>query len=186
LVFAAAAIAAIVASAGAKAAAPAYCALYAREYAVDTVQPAAAAGMLQSVQDQAYYRCLNQDEDPPLPKASAYFGTGIANTLATATPDPSAVINKSATPPLPRQSPAAPAVAASVTAPVAPAPTAKPAAPVIQARASAATQAPYRGSGLTAWTQEWMDWCSQNFPNSWDAKSGTILHYGSDSRELCR
>jgi hypothetical protein len=57
----------------ASAASPAYCALYAREYAIDTVQPAAAIGLRQSVEDQAYYRCLNQDDDPPLPTASAYF-----------------------------------------------------------------------------------------------------------------
>src|SRR5438105_174033 len=58
----------------AQAASPTYCALYGREYAIATVQPGAAPGMLQSVQNQAYYRCLNQDEDPPLPQTSAYFG----------------------------------------------------------------------------------------------------------------
>jgi hypothetical protein len=61
------------ATVAASAASPAYCALYAREYAIDTVQPVAAIGLRQSVEDQAYYRCLNQDEDPPLPAASAYF-----------------------------------------------------------------------------------------------------------------
>ena len=66
----------------ASAAAPAYCALYAREYAIDTVQPQAAAAMLQSVQDQAYYRCLNQDDDPPLPQQSAYFGGDINASLS--------------------------------------------------------------------------------------------------------
>src|SRR5438477_4010175 len=59
----------------AQAAAPAYCALYAREYAKETVQDVAAFGMRQSVEDQAYYRCLNQDDDPPLPRASAYFAS---------------------------------------------------------------------------------------------------------------
>ena len=62
----------MIAADAASAASPAYCALYSREYAIDSVQAAAAPGMLQSVQDQAYYRCLNMDEDPPLPQKSAY------------------------------------------------------------------------------------------------------------------
>jgi hypothetical protein len=70
----------------ATAASPAYCALYAREYAIDTVQPAAALGLRQSVEDQAYYRCLNQDEDPPLPTASAYFDAPQLRTRVPASP----------------------------------------------------------------------------------------------------
>ena len=46
----------VIAADAASAASPAYCALYSREYAIDTVQPNAAPGMLQSVQDQAYFR----------------------------------------------------------------------------------------------------------------------------------
>src|SRR6476646_3537771 len=67
----------------AQAASPTYCALYGREYGLATVQPAAAPGMLASVQNQAYYRCLNQDEDPPLPKTSAYFGTDVSKLTET-------------------------------------------------------------------------------------------------------
>src|SRR5688572_3570787 len=51
---------------------PAYCALYAREYASDTVQPNAAAGILQSIRDQSYDWCLSRDDRPPLPTTSAY------------------------------------------------------------------------------------------------------------------
>jgi hypothetical protein len=170
LIVAAALGSAAAAIGSAKAAAPAYCALYAREFAVDSVQPGAAAGMLQSVQDQAYYRCLNQDEDPPLPKASAYFGTGIAATVAF--PGRTA----------PGVPAAAPKPASAAAAPSTEVPAAAPRV-VVTARASAAG---YRGSGMTPWTQEWMDWCARNFPNSWDDKSGTVLHYGSGSRELCK
>jgi hypothetical protein len=150
----------------ASAAAPAYCALYAREYAIDTVQPQAAAGMLQSVQDQAYYRCLNQDEDPPLPQQSAYFGSDL-NVIS---PDAPASDTNAASlpPPVPK------------LAPPAPPPTAK------TVKTSVPTAAGYRPSGLTAWTPEWVAWCARNFPNSWDPKTGTILHYGSDTRELCQ
>jgi hypothetical protein len=153
----------------ASAAAPAYCALYAREYATQTVQPSAAVGMLQSVQDQAYYRCLNQDEDPPLPQTSAYFGTDLAKPVKSA----------SATPPLPTPAP-------PPTSDPAPKPTTTPVVKASTARAPTAAAAPYHGSGLTAWTPEWAAWCANNFPNSWDAKSGTILRYDSDTRELCK
>ena len=46
------------------AASPAYCALYAREYAT---QFSDGSGTNQRIQDQAYYRCLNLDEDPEFP-----------------------------------------------------------------------------------------------------------------------
>jgi hypothetical protein len=68
---------AALAAEAASAASPAYCALYAREYANQMVQVGAPAKMTISVQDQAYYRCLNQDEDPTMPTASAYFGADV-------------------------------------------------------------------------------------------------------------
>jgi hypothetical protein len=70
----------------ASAASPEYCAHYAREYAIDTVQPAAAIGLRQSVEDRAYYRCLNQDEDPPLPTASAYYDPSELRARVSSTP----------------------------------------------------------------------------------------------------
>jgi hypothetical protein len=159
--------AASIAASAASAAAPAYCALYSREYAIDTVQPQAAAGMLQSVQDQAYYRCLNQDDDPPLPQQSAYFGSD----LNLANPGASSASNaQSLPPPLPTPRPA-----------VVPSK-----APVVEASTTSTATAGYRPSGLTPWTPEWQDWCQRNFPNSWDPKTGTVLHYGDGTRELCQ
>ena len=152
----------------ASAAPPDYCALYSREYAIDTVQPQAAASLLQSVQDQAYYRCLNQDEDPSLPQTSAYFGTVVTNnpTDAQATaPVASAAIPVVPAPPQPRPGPAPP-TASAVTA--------------------STYRNNYHGSGMTPWTPEWKAWCAQNFPNSWDPNTGTILNYGADRRELCK
>ena len=58
-------------AAGAAAAAPDYCALYAREVA-RLAADANTIAALQRVQDQAFYKCLNMDEDPPLPDESAY------------------------------------------------------------------------------------------------------------------
>ena len=64
-------------SSPALAASPAYCALYAREYATSRIgAPVTSedASAVQRVEDQAYYRCLNQDEAPQFPTTSAYFG----------------------------------------------------------------------------------------------------------------
>jgi hypothetical protein len=158
------------AASAASAASPAYCALYAREYALDTVQPNAAAGMLQSVQDQAYYRCLNMDEDPPLPRKSAYFGTDVA-----------------------KPSPAAAAIATAIVEdvkPTTPKPTAAPKATPQRTVATASASKPAssssrRVSGLTAWTPEWEAHCARYFPKSWDPKTGTVLPYGTSKRQLC-
>lgn len=61
----------VLSAAGASAAAPDYCALYAREYA-KVAADTTTAEALQRAQDKAFYKCLNMDEDPPLPDASAY------------------------------------------------------------------------------------------------------------------
>lgn len=162
------------------AAEPAYCALYAREYAVDTVQPTAAIGMLQSVQDQAYYRCLNQDEEPQLPRppsSSSYFSTDLAPPSSTV----AAVASGDQV-----EAPTAPAS-------VSPAPVAlAPVAPAVQPKTVAAgtlqSPAVYHGSGLTAGTPEWQAWCAKSFPNSWDPKTGTVIHQSSPTHErvLCK
>lgn len=63
------------ATAGASAASPDYCALYAREFALEyarqvKTRPAGESPLF--IQDRAFYRCLNLDEEPPMPSASAY------------------------------------------------------------------------------------------------------------------
>jgi len=167
----------------ASAASPDYCALYAREYAIDSVAAPADPAVLQRAQDQAYYHCLNQDEDPPLPTTSAYFGTSAsviddastarpARATAAATANPPTTVATAANPP--------PTVA-TIPAQAQPKP-----AQVASADSGSTYRSTYHGSGMTAWTPEWVAWCSANFPNSWDPKTGTILNYGADRRELCR
>ncbi len=197
--------AALAGAQGALAASPAYCALYSREYAIDTVQPTAASAMFQSIQDQAYYRCLNLDEDPALPQRSAYFGADPtkASTNAARAATSAAIVTPTLSPAKPAVEPVKPPVAdtasiGDIPAFTPPLPTPKPSAPaatatpppapkaVVTASASSVGQKSYRGTQLQAWTPEWASWCAANFPNSWDAKTGTILHYGSGSRELCK
>ena len=72
-------LAVLVAGAGAALAAPpAYCALYAREYANQFTEAAGEQpGAEPKIQDEAYYRCLNMDQEPEMPKTSAYYGTSV-------------------------------------------------------------------------------------------------------------
>ncbi|HVZ12909.1 MAG TPA: hypothetical protein VG894_00465, partial [Bauldia sp.] len=62
------------------AASPAYCALYAREYAVARIGPVTSdqsASASKRVEDQAYFRCLNLDDEPEFPATSAYSGASV-------------------------------------------------------------------------------------------------------------
>ena len=69
---------ALAAMSTADAAPPAYCALYAREYANQFSSAIGKPdGSEQRIQDEAYYRCLNQDENPAMPMTSAYSGTDV-------------------------------------------------------------------------------------------------------------
>lgn len=86
LVLAFAELVGISAVSSAWAAAPGYCALYAREYV------RAAAGVplvrddvpdgLSRLENRAYYRCLNLDEAPELPSASIYYRPDAATEAA--------------------------------------------------------------------------------------------------------
>jgi hypothetical protein len=157
----------------AEAAAPAYCALYAREYANQFTNAAGQpAGAEQRIQDEAYYKCLNMDQEPELPSTSAYSGTDLDATaeggpLEPLPPDALAVTE-----------PQGDAGGDAVDAPAAVTDKPKPAAP---------PKRKYTGSGLVAWSPEWKTWCGTHFPRSFDEKTGTIIPAdGSGKRVFCR
>ncbi len=148
----------------ASAASPAYCALYAREYANQMVQVDAPAKMTVSVQDQAYYRCLNQDEDPAMPKASAYFGADVADPGA---PRAVASIDQAST-----------STGNKAAAPA-------PKAAIRTASAVASGSRAHSGDNLVDGSPEWVAKCKKYYPNSFDPKTGTVLAYHSGSRTMC-
>jgi len=150
----------------ASAASPAYCALYAREYALETVRKAASnnsADVVQRIQDQAFYKCLNLDEQPALPQSSAY-AEEVGGSSKTA-----AAVAAFDTP------------ADATAAPDNPPPAAEPA----KVKVASASSGKHPGSGLKAWSPEWKAWCKKYFPNSFDEKTGYIQPY-SGPRTLCR
>ncbi len=176
----------------AEAAPPAYCALYAREYAN---QFAAAAGEKpgseEKIQDEAYYRCLNLDQAPEMPTTSAYFGTSVDTAaeggplepVSSATaPDTAAaapVTETAATPAT--DTSAAPAGEVKAAQPAA----AAPPKPPTRTADSTPSGRSYTG-GKKPWTPEWLAACKKYFPNSFNEKDGTILRHGTSKRELCR
>jgi hypothetical protein len=155
----------------APAASPAYCALYAREYAISRIGPegtGSAAPALQRVQDQAYYRCLNQDEDPEFPTTSAYFGAAVED-----------ITGETADVGGPFQDVGEGDASAGDETPVEPAPVVKP-KPKPKKLASKGSG---KGSGLTPWSDEWVTWCKSNY-RSFNATTGFVLTL-SGERKLC-
>jgi hypothetical protein len=161
----------------AKAASPAYCALYSREYAAARVGDASpgadTATALQRLQDQAYYRCLNQDVEPEFPATSAYFGAtpeditgGIGGPFADIGEGDASVGDETivATDPV-----------IDATPSVEPEPPLQPKPKVVASKS--------RGSGLTPWSPEWINWCTQNY-RSFNPKTGFVLTL-SGERKLC-
>lgn len=151
----------------ASAASPAYCALYAREYAnqfeVQAVSPDATALL---VQDQAYYRCLNLDEDPEFPATSAYFGADFEAILsgeAAAT-----VVSEGDT-----------SAAEIIEPPAEPEVVEKPK----RVASASVPRRPGRGSGYDPWTPEWFDWCEAHY-RSFDPETGYVKTYAG-VRKLC-
>jgi hypothetical protein len=151
----------------ASAASPAYCALYAREYANQMVQAGAPAGMAVSVEDQAYYRCLNQDEDPALPTASAYFGTDVDGT-GDGSLD---VISEGD--------------ASEGDTVAAPDVTDQPMPKAHTAVKTAPSKGRQRGGTLVAWSPEWVAKCKKYYPNSFDPETGMVLPYHASKRRFC-
>lgn len=146
------------------AASPAYCALYAREYAHQFIEPATPpSGATQQVQDQAYYRCLNLDENPEFPTTSAYFGADaddlIAGGLLTAVSQGD-ISDDDLDTVEPAEASAAQTASATTT-----------------------RRRPGRGSGYDAWTPEWFAWCEAHY-RSFDPDTGYVKTYAG-VRKLC-
>jgi hypothetical protein len=158
------------ASQPASAASPAYCALYAREYAAarvgsPSVEDSALARM--RVEDQAYYRCLNLDDEPEFPTTSSYFGT---DDLDQAIGGPFEEIAEGDADPGDEPDTAPPAVIA------------QPAKPKPQQTAS--TSGGKKGpasSGLTVWSDEWLVWCKAHY-KSFNATTGMVVTLSGEKR----
>lgn len=137
----------------ASAAPPAYCALYAREYAASRIGAPSDSNevtAIERLQDQAYFRCLNQDVEPPFPETSAYFGASLGDIAG----DTSGGIGEGDV--SGDDEPVIDNPAPDVTASAAPDP--GPAADV-----------------TATWSKKRIAWCRAHYPNSFDEKTGMVL-----------
>jgi hypothetical protein len=167
-------LALLAATAGtAMAAAPEYCALYAREYANQFALAAGEkSGSEPKIQDEAYYRCLNMDEEPAMPATSAYsdLPIGTADQGGPLEPVPGAAAAGDAAPPT-DDTTAVPAAAPNM--------------PLTKTADNTPSKRTYT-SGKQPGTPEWAAWCRKYFPHSFNEKEGTILPFGSTKRVFCK
>jgi len=184
-------------SSPASAASPAYCALYAREYSAARIGPVtsdADESASKRVEDQAYFRCLNLDEEPEFPASSAYAGASVEDLdggasgpfqdIAEGDTDTTddADVPATGTAGAAKAAHAAAAAVASNGTPTAQ--NAPPDAPAIVAAndSAYASGAKLPGTGLAAWSPQWLTWCKSHFPHSFDPKTGFVVPVGEPKR----
>ena len=147
------------------AASPAYCRLYAREVVKLAAIDSQVSISNERIQDSAYYKCLNMDDEPVLPTADAGSESdGVGGPFVEAT------------------EPIAPAVDQTIVEEIA-APQSDSTSPQVETKKPTGK---WRGSGLAAWSTEWKKWCAEHFPNSFDADTGTVIPYKTGERTICR
>jgi hypothetical protein len=147
------------------AASPEFCTLYAQEYADQHRGEANQILSAAMIRDRAYYKCLNQDDEPALPAAQA--------TAEPAKPDKAAAIAPAR--------PAAPTKTATTPEALTP--------PVAIAYADEPPPVPrkkgrFRGSGFPQGSKEWVAWCAAHY-RSFDPATGTYQPF-SGPKTLCR
>jgi hypothetical protein len=146
----------------ASAASPSYCALYAKEYARFAMSNSQGGVPETHVHDRAYSKCLNMDDEPPLPTAyvdPAQDGIG----------GPFVPVEEGSAGEAPRKN------LEKTTWNETPAPVAKP-----------KNSGKWSGSGHPAGSPEWRAWCQEHFPNSFDAATGTIVPSATGVRTACK
>jgi len=145
----------------ASAASPAYCALYAKEYARHAALEGQGSAPTDFVHDRAYHKCLNLDDEPALP-------TAYTEAEAAAIGGPFVPIEEEG-------SADAASEAASTATPASAAAT----------RTSSAGSGERGSSGLVRWSAEWKAWCKAHYPNSFDEATGTVIPLDTGKRRLC-
>ena len=144
------------------AASPAYCALFAREYASARIGrpiPADGATAMQRLEDQAFSRCLNLDDEPDFPETSVYYGAPLEDVIGEAEiSEGDASAGDETMVDEPAAAPASP--------------------PKVKTAAAVST-----GSGLKPWSPEWLAWCKANY-KSFSTTTGMVLTFSGD-KKLC-
>lgn len=152
----------------------------------------------ETVHDQAFFLCLNMDDEPAMP--TAYVDPKIKGVnppwfasapLATAAPKADQTSGETSAPP-PIILDAAPraqegdASADEAAAAGSEAAQTSDQASIAAAKEPAKRAGRRRGSGLPPGSPELAAWCLKHFPNSYDAATGTIVPFETGVRTVCR
>lgn len=157
------------------AASPDYCAVYAIEFAKQ-VSPNEGKLSAELIHDRLYHKCLNMDEDPPLPNAYAEARPdGVGKSLVEGSESPAAILDDAEAPTVD-----ATAIDEAIVKRTAAIEGDHPKMPAKQQ-----SQGRWRGSGYAMGSPEWKNWCAEHFPNSFDPKTGTVMPYKTEVREPC-
>jgi hypothetical protein len=158
----------------ASAASPAYCALYAKEFARHAAFDSQGALPPELIHDRAYHKCLNLDDEPVLPTAYTDPTTdGGRFVLDQGSADSGLDDTFAAEPAVDEQVAEEPKAEQTAALESDPQP----------ARKRTGT---WSGSGYAMWSPEWEAWCSEHFPKSFDPATGTIIPYKTGVRSECR
>lgn len=153
------------------AASPAYCALYAKEFAKHAAVDSQGSIPPTRIRDRAYHKCLNLDDEPILP-------TAYTDPTTVGSGGPFLAIQESFGPSV--NEPQGGRIAVEDT-PAEDIAALSPEPPPAKRRSGK------RGtSGYAMWSREWRDWCRNRFPNSFDPKTGTVVPYKTRVRTICR
>ena len=156
----------------ASAASPAYCALYAKEYARHAMSDSQGSVPETHVHDRAYSKCLNMDDEPPLPTAyvdpqqDGIGGPFVEAEEGSVGDGPEIVADE---PTAPQEN----LEQASWNEIATPAPKSN-------------RGGKFSGSGLPAGSPEWKAWCQEHYPNSFDPETGTVVPSATGVRTACR
>jgi hypothetical protein len=156
----------------AAAASPEFCTLYAQEVADRARADGSAAGAPAVIRDRAYYRCLNQDDEPALPSVQAAAEPKPRDGDVTGTVSTPARTEAKANPETQPGVKTPPAAIAEVPE------AAEPEPPKARAKGR------FRGSGFQQGSKEWAAWCAGHY-KSFDPATGYYQPF-SGPKTLCR
>lgn len=154
----------------ASAASPAYCALYAKEYARHAMSQSQGSVPEGHVHDRAYSKCLNMDDEPPLP--TAYVDPqqdGIGGPFVPV-----------------EEGSAGEGPDVAVEAPSAPQDNLEQTNWGEMAVSQPKGTDDSVNSGLPVGSAEWATWCRKHYPRSFDPATGTVVPSATGVRTACK
>ncbi len=159
----------------------AYCAFYAQQRTLVASPQDLTIQQPQTLRERAFYECLNMDDEPPLPVHGRVLSVEATSELAFI----DAMSQESGLLPIDAE----PVREAEQAAKAEPIDTAGSVAALKETENETAAMARQEPkpiiTGLKVGSPEWEAWCSKHYPNSFDAKTGTVVPNSTGQRTKC-